>query len=112
MLLLAVVACGPVTTNTASEQQGSTTLAAAPTAQSSTTVLWGRLPYCNCFAGSATVNVANALKEAKLTVKLQELSPRDGWLYFAVTFDPHTVTNDQVSDAMVAGGAELLEGPP
>lgn len=112
LLLLAVVACGPVTTNTASEQQGSTTLAAAPTAQSSTIVLWGRVPYCNCFAGSATVNVANALKEAKLTVSLQELSPRDGWLYFAVTFDPAAAAGEQVRDAMMAGGAELLDGPP
>ncbi len=105
ILLVAVVACGPAPTNTLS-------VAAAPTAQPSTTVLWGRVPYCNCFAGSATVNVANALKEAKLTVSLKELSPRDGWLYFAATFDPTTATSAQVSEAMVAGGAELREGPP
>ncbi|MCE7989484.1 MAG: hypothetical protein DYG89_50680 [Caldilinea sp. CFX5] len=89
-----------------------TTIAVAPTTQPSAAVLWGRVPYCNCFAGSATVNVADALKEAKLTVNLQELSPRDGWLYFAVTFDPAAVRSAQVSDAMVAGGAELLDGPP
>lgn len=106
-LLFAIAACGPATTNSAL-----TTIAAAPTAQPAATVLWGRVPYCNCFAGSATVNVANALKAANLTVNLQELSPRDGWLYFAATFDPATSTSDQVRNALVAGGAELLDGPP
>lgn len=110
VLVLAVVACGPDTTNGASRT--SDTIAAAPPTQLADVVLWGRVPYCNCFAGSATVNVANALKEAKLTVNLKELSPRDGWLYFAVTFDPATAPGEQVSDAMVAGGAELLDGPP
>jgi uncharacterized protein (DUF2141 family) len=70
------------------------------------------VPYCNCVAGSATANVANAMKETKLTVSVKELSPRDGWLYFAVTFDPATISGKQVSDAMVVGGAELLDGPP
>ena len=115
ILLLAVAACGPTPTTTrsvADDQEALTTIAAAPTAQPSAAVLWGRVPYCNCFAGSATVNVANALKDANLTVNLKELSPRDGWLYFAVTFDPDTATGDQVRDAMVAGGAELLDGPP
>lgn len=74
--------------------------------------MWGRVPYCNCLAGSATANVAGALKDANLTVSLKELSPRDGWLYFAVTFDPDFLTLDQVGAAMAAGGAEVIEGPP
>lgn len=80
--------------------------------QSPAAVVWGRVPYCNCFAESATTNVADALKKANLTVSLKELSPRDSWLYFAVNFDPASVTWDQVSSAMLAGGAEVLEGPP
>lgn len=115
ILLLAVVACGPATRDmvaSASNTQALTTIAVVPTTQPSTAMLWGRLPYCNCFAESATVNVANALKEAKLTVNLQELSPRNGWLYFAVTFDPTTATGDQVVAAMKAGGAEVLDSPP
>jgi hypothetical protein len=63
-------------------------------------------------ADSATANVAGALKEANLTVGLKELSPRNGWLYFAVTFDPQSATWDQVRTAMLAGGAEVIEGPP
>lgn len=114
-LLITVAACGPAQANTApvtADNQTITTVAAALTPQPATTVLWGRLPYCNCFAGSATVNVANALKAANLTVTLQELSPRDGWLYVAVTFDSQAATAAQVGDAMIAGGAELLDGPP
>jgi hypothetical protein len=74
--------------------------------------VWGRVPYCNCFGDSATANVTGALKDANLTVSLKELSPRDGWLYFAATFDAQSVTQDQVGAAIVAGGAEVLEGPP
>ncbi|MFZ4661560.1 MAG: hypothetical protein ACOYNY_31415 [Caldilineaceae bacterium] len=114
-LLFAVAACGPTPPSTvpvSADNHAAITIAVAPTPQPSTALLWGRVPYCNCFAGSATVNVANALKEAKLTVNLQELSPRDGWLYFAITFDPATATGEQVRDAMMAGGAELLNGPP
>lgn len=80
--------------------------------QSSDEVIWGRVAYCNCFATSATANVANALKEANLTVSLKEQSPRDGWLYFAVTFDPTSATLSEVNTAIKAGGGEVLEGPP
>ena len=66
----------------------------------------------DCLADSATANVAVALKEANLLVDLKELSPREGWLYFAASFDPQTVPSAQVRATMIAGGAELLEGPP
>lgn len=114
-LVIAVVACGPAPTKQASPASDSQALAAlseTPPRQPSGAVVWGKVPYCNCLAGSATANVASALKEANLTVSLQELSPRDGWLYFAVTFDPHSATWDQVNAAMMAGGAQVLEGPP
>lgn len=78
----------------------------------SATVVWGRVPYCNCFADSATTNVEDALKAAKLAVSLQELSPREGWLYFAITFDPLAVTKEQVGAAMATGGAEILDRLP
>ena len=51
-------------------------------------------------------------RDSDLTVSLQELSPRDGWLYFVATFDPHSATLAQVGAAMLAGGAQVLEGPP
>lgn len=114
-LMIAVTACGPVLANGAlssGDHQTLSTVSAPPTLQRSGEVIWGRLPYCNCFAGSATANVAGALQEANLTVSLQELSPRDGWLYFAVTFDPHAATEEQVAAAMTAGGAQVLDGPP
>jgi hypothetical protein len=74
--------------------------------------VWGRVPYCTCLTDAATANVATALQNADLTANLQELSPRDGWLYFAVSFDPHSAPSDQVSAAIMAGGAEVLEDPP
>ncbi|MEZ4663867.1 MAG: hypothetical protein R2911_40560 [Caldilineaceae bacterium] len=87
-------------------------LSASVTTPQADRVVWGRMPYCNCLADSATANVSRSLQEADLSVSLQELSPRDGWLYFAVTFNPHAATLDEVSDAMAAGGAEVLDGPP
>ena len=88
--------------------------AETPMEQASGDVVWGKIPYCDCFAisASATANVAAALKEANLAVSLKELSPRDGWFYFVVTYDPQSVTVDQVGAALAAGGAEVLEGPP
>ncbi|MBI3958381.1 MAG: hypothetical protein HY328_06190 [Chloroflexi bacterium] len=115
VLLIVVAACRPAPANGVSPASGSqtlSTLSGTPTLQQAGDVVWGRVPYCSCLVDSATDNVARALKEAKLTVSLKELSPRDGWLYFAVTFDPHSATWDQVDAAMLAGGAEVIEGPP
>ncbi len=114
-LVIAFAGCGSAPANQlplASDSQLLSALSAPPPPQQPSDLIWGRVPYCNCFADSATANVAGALKEANLTVSLQELSPRDGWLYFAVTFDPAAATQDQVEAAMVAGGAEVLDGPP
>ena len=114
-LLLAVVACQSAAATElphAAVSQSASAAATTPTAQVAGEVIWGRVPYCNCLATSATANVATALKSADLTVNLQELSPSDGWLYFAVTFDPQAATLAQVQTAMVDGGAELLDGPP
>ena len=113
LLVLAVAACGSAPANAApaNASQG-TPLGSATLPQPSGAVLWGRVPYCNCLATSATANVADALKKANLTVSLKELSPSDGWLYFAVRFDPATMTDEQVATAMQAGGAEVLDGPP
>jgi len=103
----------------ASVSQALSTLSGKAAPQAAGEVVWGKVPYCNCFANSAsagvntaTANVSTALQKANLSVSLKELSPRDGWLYFRVTFDPHSATRDQVGAAMVAGGAQLLEGPP
>jgi len=115
VLVIAIAACWPTPAKEAPPGSGGQALSAVsvtPTPQPSGDVVWGKVPYCNCLADSATANVAGALKEANLTVSLKELSPRDGWLYFAVTFDPHSATWDQVNAAMMAGGAQVLEGPP
>ena len=114
-LMIAVAACGLPSANEASSGSDSQALAlvsGTPTRQPSGNVVWGRVPYCSCLADSATANVADALKKANLTVSLKELSPRDGWLYFAATFEPRAATQDQVGAAMVAGGAELIASPP
>lgn len=113
LLVLAATGCDsdPVNAAPAADRQRPAIVAATPS-QPAGEVIWGRVPYCNCLATSATANVANALKKANLTVSLQELSPSEGWLYFAVTFDPQTTTAAQVGNAMVAGGAEVRQSPP
>ena len=113
MLLLAVAACQAAVASTARPDavaQVAATVSTPP--QPAGEVIWGRVPYCNCLATSATANVVEALKKANLTVNVKELSPSDGWLYFAVRFDSATATDEQVATAMQAGGAEILSGPP
>jgi hypothetical protein len=112
-LLSAVAACRPANAlPPASGSQALSTVSGTLALQQSGDIVWGRVPYCSCLAGSATANVAGALKDANLTVSLKELSPRDGWLYFGVTFDPHSATWDEVGAAIVAGGGQVIEGPP
>lgn len=115
LLMIVSVACQSASANemaTASDNQARVAVSTTPTPQPSDNVVWGKVPYCNCFADSATANVANALKKANLTVRLKEQSPRDGWLYFVATFDSTSTTKEKVSAAMIAGGAEVLAGPP
>ncbi len=115
ILVIAVAACQSALANQAAPDSGSHALStdsATPTLQPSGDVVWAKVPYCSCLTDSATANVAGALKDANLTVSLKEQSPRDGWLYFVVTFDPLSATGDQVEAAMVAGGAHLIDGPP
>jgi hypothetical protein len=85
----------------------------------STEVVWGKVPYCACMVAeatatsdSATAKVVAALQKANLGVKLNEQSPRDGWLYFGVTYDPHAATRDQIATAIETGGGQVLDGPP
>lgn len=113
LLVLAVTGCGsaPVNAAPAADRQVPS-IVAATSPQPAGAVIWGRVPYCNCLATSATANVVEALKKANLTVNVKELSPSDGWLYFAVRFDSATATDEQVATAMQAGGAEILSGPP
>jgi hypothetical protein len=114
-LVIVLAACRPALANessTARTNQQLSTVSATPAFQNSGEVVWARIPYCNCLAGAATDNVAAALKEANLTVSLKEVSPRDGWLYFVATYDPLSATPDQVGTAIVAGGGQVLEGPP
>ena len=99
-LAIALAACRPALVNE------------TPTPQQPSDVVWGRVPDCSCGVGSARARVAGALEDANLTVGLKELSPRDGWLYFAANFDPHSTTRDQVGAALVTGGAQVIEGPP
>jgi hypothetical protein len=106
-LMIALAACRP-----ALPQQALAAAPATPALQQSGEVVWGRVPYCNCLGDSATANVANALKDANLATSLKEVSPRDGWLYFVVSFDSQVALRDQVSTAIEAGGGEVLDGPP
>jgi hypothetical protein len=113
--VMGVAACQPATVYETPPEPGSqppVTASEPRTSPPAEGVVWGRVPYCSCLADSATANVATALQEAHLVASLQELSPYDGWLYFVVRFDPHSATGEQVGVALMAGGAEVVEGPP
>jgi len=113
ILVMVTAACGPASANPDAQDSVSQVQAAVTdTPQAAEAKLWGRVPYCNCLADAATANVAGALERANLTVRLQEQSPRDGWLYFVASFDPNAAQQEQVEAAVIAGGGEILEGPP
>ena len=81
-------------------------------ASESNDVVWARIPYCACLDGIATDNVSAALERAQLAGTVKPLSPTDGWLYFIVAFDPQSVSPEQIGAAIVAGGGEVMAGPP
>ena len=94
------------------------TATAQPTAPVSSTasvfdnVVWARVPYCGCRDGVMTDYVSAALKQAQLAATVKILSPKDGWMYFVVAFDPKTASPEQIGAAIVAGGGVVLAGPP
>jgi hypothetical protein len=100
-LMLVIAACGVAHANQVS-----------PASPQTRETVWGKVPYCNCFGDAMTAHVARELAEADLTVDLQEQSPREGWLYFAVTYEPAAATRAQIAEAIAAGGGEMLAGPP
>ena len=75
-------------------------------------VVWARIPFCGCLDGTSTDNVSAALERAQLAGTVKEMSPTDGWMYFVVGFDPKTASREQIGAAIVAGGGEVLAGPP
>ena len=91
---------------------------AQPTAPVSTTAsafnsaVWAKIPYCGCRNGSPTDGVSNALKEAQLAGTVKILNPSKGWLYFEVAYDPEMASSEQIDAAIVAGGGEVMAGPP
>ncbi len=99
-------------TPSGSSSQALSPVFGTPALQQPGNTVWGRVPYCSCNVGSATASVAGALEDANLVVALEELSPKDGWLYFAATFDPHTTTRDQVGAVLRTSGAQVVVGPP
>lgn len=96
-------------TSTATPQPAA---AVSSTASLFDNVVWARIPYCGCLDGKATDNVAAALDRVQLAGTVKELNPTDGWMYFVVAFDPATASQDQISAAIVAGGGEVVAGPP
>jgi hypothetical protein len=94
------------------------TASAPPTAPVSATaslfdnVVWARIPFCDCLDGIATDNVSAALERAQLAGTVKTLSPTGGWMYFVVGFDPKTASREQIGAAIVAGGGEVMAGPP
>ena len=85
---------------------------ASTTATGVNNAVWAKVPYCGCFDSPATDNVSAALKKAQLAATVKILSPTGGWMYFVVAFDPKTATHDQIAAAIVAGGGEVVAGPP
>ena len=113
--MFAAVACRtlPVREATPTDSAaGQPTPPASATASSTASVVWGKVPYCNCLDGVATVNVSAALKEAHLVGTVKEHYPTGGWLYFVVNFDPKGASRDQIAAAITAGGGQVVDGPP
>jgi hypothetical protein len=76
------------------------------------TVVWARVPYCDCLDGKSTDNVSAALEKAQLAGTVKTLSPTGGWMYFVVAFDPQAASREQIAAAIAAGGGEVMAGPP
>ena len=94
------------------------TASAPPTAPVSATdslfdnVVWARVPDCSCLETALMDNVSAALKRANLAATVRTLSPTGGLMYFVVAYDPNTATREQIAAAIVAGGGEVMAGPP
>ncbi len=88
------------------------TAPASTTASAGNGVVWARIPYCGCFDSPATDNVSAALKKAQLAGTVKILNPTEGLLYFVVAYDPKTASREQIAAAIVAGGGEVVAGPP
>ncbi|MEP7359253.1 MAG: hypothetical protein ABI847_18520 [Anaerolineales bacterium] len=112
-LMFMAAACRPLPVG-----EALSTAIAQPTAPLSGTtslfdnVVWARIPYCDCLDGIVTDNVSAALKRAQLAGTVKTLNQTNGWMYFVVAFDPQTDTRDQIAAAIVAGGGEVVDGPP
>jgi hypothetical protein len=114
ILILAATACqtvpvgGPTPTTIPRP-----TAPVSPTAPALGSVVWARVPYCGCIYGdAATDNVTAALKKEQLAGTVKTLNSTGGWLYFVVGFDPRTAAREQIAAAIVAGGGEVVAGPP
>lgn len=117
-----VVAIAVAAWQPAAVMQALAAVSGAPALQQSANsagVVWGKVPYCACMVSeatatsdSATAKVVAALKQANLVVNLKEQSPRDGWLYFGVTYDPHSAAREQIAAAIEKGGGQVLGSLP
>ena len=85
---------------------------AVTTSSTDASVVWGKVPFCNCLDGVATANVSTALKAAHLAGTVKEHYPTGGWLYFVVNFDPKGASREQIATAITAGGGQVVDGPP
>jgi len=56
--------------------------------------------------------VANELDAAKLSDGFKLVKATDEWDYFMVIFDPRVTARARVEEAIKAGGAKILPGPP
>jgi hypothetical protein len=55
--------------------------------------------------------VATDLQEAQLAVDFKLENATEGWQLFSVTFDPATVSPEQVRQILVDAGARLIPAP-
>jgi hypothetical protein len=108
VLLLVVAACQAWPGTPARPTPVPVSLTSSP----SNSLVWARVPFCNCLDGIATNNVSAALKKAQLNTTVKQLSQTEGWMYFVVAFDPRTASLNQITTAITAGGGEVVTGPP
>jgi hypothetical protein len=131
VLALAVVGCGAVpallatsptavSTTVAQEVDPATESAALAKAETNGAlvaapgqkILWGKIWNCGCHGRDGADSVAAELEFDHLPSEFKSRLSLGQYDYFAISFDPKSVDQDQLEKAIKAAGAKIVNGPP
>jgi hypothetical protein len=131
VLALAVISCGAVPalsgasptavpTTVAQEVDPATESAALAKAETNGAlvaapgqrILWGKIWNCGCHDRDGADSVAAELEFEHLPSEFKTRLSLGQYDYFAISFDPKNVDQDQLEKAIKAAGAKIVKGPP